>query len=181
MLELAVVVRIWGDIVISTGQRVCESIDVAIAKKVPSLIISLDTKGGLVSSKDMIVDAIERARQTGIRVEGLVLGDAMSAGFSILQACTVRHARPNAQLMFHSPGPGTRSVPRAFVSKQAKSDCLIFDYDIEHQIWLYDFAGRCGQPIEQIAEWNDSEREFTAQEALDLNFIDQIVVGPRIG
>ena len=44
-----------------------------------------------------------------------------------------------------------------------------------HNLFLDELSKRTKLPRETLAGWSNEERHFTAQEALEFNFIDQII------
>lgn len=97
---------------LSVPQRILE----ASAEGTKPVHLFINSPGGSVVLGNMIVQALNTARAKGSL---LVCGTgvlAASMGFSILAACDIRYALPNARLLFHPPrinaGGGTVVTPK---------------------------------------------------------------------
>lgn len=126
--------------------------------------LHIDSGGGDVNVARHLGDTIRAVRAP---VFGLVTGMAASAAFTLLQMCDRRIAYPNARLLFHS------------VSSKVEIDGSDLRYRIAHARLLHrknieELAKRSGQPIPAIRRWSRMERMFSAQEALELGFLDAI-------
>ncbi len=67
----------------------------------PSVVLTIDSVGGEMRAMQALSALIHSAEATGTRVICVVEGDAMSAGFYLLQQCSERIARPDSKLMWH--------------------------------------------------------------------------------
>lgn len=137
--------------------------------KLPIELI-IDCDGGSLRVASFIEDAI---RFCDAPVHGIVTGAAFSAAFHILQACDRRLAYPKSTLMFHSSRINNLPVNHPDFDEICQSS------KVKNEKYYSLFASLSNQPITTIREWSRLEKEFTAQEALELNFIDEILVPPN--
>lgn len=134
------------------------------------ITLLIDTMGGNTDLSLSICDAIEHSVA---EVTGLVVADAQSAGFRILQSCPRRLAYPHARFRLHAPA-----------SANLRIDSKEWDYALKHIKGLHEeqlrvCAKRSGQSIRFCREWSIRDKRFGAAEALKLGFIDGITRPPR--
>ncbi len=126
----------------------------------------IDSGGGSVVHGRWIADVI---RHSVAPVHAIIIGEACSMAFWILQNCQRRICYPHARVMFH--GYRVNNSPRV--------DQPNFQGHIDNvQRWFLEDLNfvirRTRQPIEQWREWCQNEKFFEPQEALELNIIDEI-------
>ena len=68
--------------------------------------IFFNTPGGQVAAGLAIIDAIHWAQGEGMKITGIVAGNAWSMGAVVLQACNPRLVMPHATLMVHGMSGG---------------------------------------------------------------------------
>ncbi len=130
----------------------------------------IDSDGGLTRRCNAIIGAIRQLKGYGVTINGVVVGKAYSAAFIILQECETRKATPLADLMFHAPAKlrlGGEGEP-SFVDER----------NFQHPMYLEQIrilSERSGLPEATLQEWSAQERHFSAEEALQNRFIDEIV------
>lgn len=129
------------------------------------ITLMIDSGGGNIRFTEMIVDA---ARCSRAPVNALVVGEACSAAFYILQNCERRISYPRASFMLH----GVRF-------DMARIDNPNFSRNLEdgrryHKEMLECTARRSGHSLKECARWSRQERSFLAPEALKLGLIDEI-------
>lgn len=140
-----------------------------ICRNPTDLEFQINSEGGITRRCNAILGMTQYLKDRQFNVNGLVIGDAHSAAFIILQTCTSRKALPTANLMFHAPAIlrfGRGGEP-PFVDDRNPNHPM-------HRSFLEELAKRTKLPIETLEQWGNEERHFTAQEALEFNFIDQI-------
>lgn len=135
--------------------------------------IVIDSGGGSGWEMEGVLREIQALREDSIAVVGTVVGEAFSAAFVILQACSRREAVAAAKLMFHPPDV---SMPAAGYSMGGES--AVDPEDPRYVDFLTALSARTEIPTARLGEWGAAERYFTAQEALQYGFIDQIVEIP---
>ncbi|QBI52040.1 ClpP family protease [Streptomonospora litoralis] len=103
-------------------------------------------------------------------VATLVMGFAGSMGQFLLCAGTAgkRYSLPNARIMMHQPSGGVGGTA-ADIAIQA--DNLAYTKKTLQEL----IARHSGQPVERIVEDQRRDRWFTAEEAKDYGFVDQVV------
>ena len=135
-----------------------------------SIKFQLDSRGGTASHTLTMYDTLVHSEAP---VNGLIIGKAHSGAFIISQAFKRRVALPHATFMIHGPSlDGLRSDDKDLAGK------IQFRKDI-HTEMLNIVARRTGQPVRKLRAWSKEERVFTAKEALELNFIDEIAEPPK--
>jgi ATP-dependent protease ClpP protease subunit len=127
----------------------------------------IDSIGGFTDAEVGLVDAIGVSQAP---VHGVVIRVAFSAAFGLLQACRVRKAYPHAMLMFHAP----RLKEIVIDNEEKFSEDICFFRQL-HDEQIEGYSKRSGQSKENWTEWSKKEKRFTAQEALALKIIDEIV------
>jgi len=127
----------------------------------------INSPGGSVSAGLAIYDTM---RLIPNDVSTLALGTALSMGQFLLSAGTPgkRYALPHSRVLMHqgSAGIGGTAV-----------DIEIQAENLEHtkNVLMSLIAEHTGQPVEKIEADSRRDRWFTAQEALEYGFVDQIL------
>lgn len=141
-----------------------------ICRNPTDLELYINSEGGITRRCNAILGMIQYLRNRNLNVSGLVTGDAHSAAFIILQACTSRKSLPTANFMFHAPAVlrfGREGEP-LFVDDRNPNHPM-------HHLFLDELAKRTKLPKTMLENWSAEERYFSAEEALEFHFIDQIV------
>lgn len=141
----------------------------SLAADDPSADIALwiHSPGGSISSMLAIRDVM---RLIPCEVSTLVLGIACSAGQFLLSAGAKgrRYALPHARVLMHQ---GSAGIGGTAVEIEVQADNLRWTRDTVLGI----IASDTGQPVERIFEDSLHDHWYTADEARDYGFIDQIV------
>jgi ATP-dependent Clp protease protease subunit len=142
---------------------------IALATEDPKTDIALwiHSPGGSVPSMLAIRDVI---RLIPCDVATLVLGIAYSAGQFLLSGGTPgkRRAMPHARVLMHQ---GSAGIAGSAVDVELQANDLRHTRDTVLGL----IAEDTGQPIERVFEDSLHDRWYTAREALDYGFIDEIV------
>jgi ATP-dependent Clp protease protease subunit len=103
-------------------------------------------------------------------VSTIVMGLAASMGQFLLSAGTPgkRYALPHARIMMHQPSAGVGGT-ESDIAIQAQ----LFRKHKQEMAEL--IAEHTGQPLEKIVTDSDRDRWFTAAEALEYGFVDQVI------
>ena len=120
-------------------------------------IFFIDSNGGDANSAFKIGNKILE----GYQVKAYVLAGAFSAAFIILQCCKIRIANRTAKFLLHFPKYANGSTDFA----QLKG----------HYVFLKYLSNRTGHSIRFLWEHCRKDSDITAEEALKLNFIDEII------
>ncbi len=139
------------------------------------LIIS--SQGGEMSAGIEVIRAINDCRKAGIKINGIVRGQAMSMAFHILQECDYRAMGPADLLMAHGLTTGMMGDIRSIEAEMKILGC-----------WKNYMAGRAqarvastkpDSPAASMDYWNKIKDDntpvyFLAEEALELGLVDVI-------
>jgi ATP-dependent Clp protease protease subunit len=131
----------------------------------------INSPGGSVYSGMAIYDTMQLVSND---VATVAMGMAASMGQLLLCAGAKgkRYALPHARIMMHQPsgGIGGTAADIAIQAEQMLYTKRMFQERV---------AFHTGQAQEQIEADSDRDRWFTAQEAKDYGFIDQVITGAR--
>jgi ATP-dependent Clp protease protease subunit len=131
------------------------------------IYLYVNSPGGSITAGFAIYDTMNFVQAD---VATVALGFAASMGQFILSsgAPGKRYALPNASVVMHQPHGGFGGTA-ADIQTQAKQ-ILYFKRRMAELT-----AEQTGKPIEQIVADGDRDAWYTAQEALDYGFVDQII------
>jgi ATP-dependent Clp protease, protease subunit len=127
----------------------------------------IHSPGGSVPSMLAIRDAM---RLVPCEVSTLALGLACSAGQFLLSAGSKgkRFALPHARILMHQ---GSSGIGGSAVEIEVQADDLRYTVDTVLSI----IAADTGQPLERVFEDSRHDHWYTAEQAREYGFIDQIV------
>ena len=128
----------------------------------------INSPGGSVTDGLAIYDTMQ---YVGCDVRTICLGMAASMGQFLLCAGAPgkRFALPHCRILMHQPHTGTMQGQASDIAIQAEQIVYMKRMLAER------VAFHTGQPIERIEADSDRDRWFTAEEALDYGFIDQVI------
>ena len=154
------------------ANRICAQL-LLLAAEDPErdIVLYINSPGGSVYSGMAIYDTMQFVDND---VATVAMGMAASMGQLLLCAGAKgkRYALPHARIMMHQPsgGIGGTAADIAIQAEQMLYTKRMFQERVAHHT---------GQPPEQIEADSDRDRWFTAQEAKDYGFIDQVITGAR--
>ena len=127
----------------------------------------INSPGGSVSAGLAIYDTMQ---YVSCDVSTVCVGMAASMGQFLLSAGTKgkRYALPHSRIMMHQPS-GQVQGQAADIAIQAEQFAYLKKMMAERT------AFHTGQPVERILEDSDRDRWFTAEEAAEYGFIDQVI------
>lgn len=127
----------------------------------------INSPGGSVSAGLAIYDTMQ---YVSCDVSTVCVGMAASMGQFLLSAGTKgkRYALPHSRIMMHQPS-GQVQGQAADIAIQAEQFAYLKKMMAERT------AHHTGQPVERILEDSDRDRWFTAEEAAEYGFIDQVI------
>jgi ATP-dependent Clp protease protease subunit len=127
----------------------------------------INSPGGSVTAGMAIFDTMQLVE---CDVATFALGFAASMGQFLLSAGTrgKRYALPHARILMHQPSAGIGGTA-SDIAIQAEQ------YKLTKREMAELTAEHTGQPVEQIERDSDRDRWFTAQEALEYGFVDQVL------
>jgi len=150
------------------ANRICaELVLLASEDAKRDISIYINSPGGSVYAGMAIYDMMQYVPND---VATYAMGMAASMGQFLLTAGTAgkRYALPHAQILMHQPSGGiggTASDIRIQAEQMLYIKRTLFERTAYHT----------GRPIEQIEEDADRDRWFTAEEAKEYGFVDQVI------
>ena len=150
------------------GNRICAQLLLLAAEDDERDInLYINSPGGSVSAGMAIYDTMQFIAND---VSTVAMGMAASMGQLLLCAGTrgKRYALPHARIMMHQPSGGIGGTA-ADIAIQAEQMLYVKKTMAER------IAFHTGQSIEQIETDSDRDRWFTAAEAKDYGFVDQVI------
>jgi len=154
------------------ANRICAQL-LLLAAEDPErdIVLYINSPGGSVYSGMAIYDTMQFVDND---VATVAMGMAASMGQLLLCAGAKgkRYALPHARIMMHQPsgGIGGTAADIAIQAEQMLYTKRMFQERV---------AFHTGQNQDQIEADSDRDRWFTAQEAKDYGFIDQVITGAR--
>jgi ATP-dependent Clp protease, protease subunit len=151
-----------------TANRICaELVLLASEDEKRDISIYINSPGGSVYAGMAIYDMMQYVPND---VATYAMGMAASMGQFLLTAGAPgkRYALPHAQILMHQPSGGiggTASDIRIQAEQMLYIKRTLFERTAYHT----------GQPIEQIEKDADRDRWFTAEEAKEYGFVDQVI------
>ena len=129
----------------------------------------INSPGGSVTAGMAIYDTMQFIE---CDVATFALGLAASMGQFLLSAGArgKRYALPHARILMHQPSAGIGGTA-SDIAIQAEQ------YKLTKREMAELIAQQTGQTVEQVERDSDRDRWFTARQALDYGFIDQVVSG----
>ncbi|EOR70678.1 ATP-dependent Clp protease proteolytic subunit [Thermobifida fusca] len=131
------------------------------------ITLYINSPGGSVTAGMAIYDVMQYI-PNDVRTVGI--GLAASMGQMLLCAGTrgKRYALPHTRIMMHQPSGGIGGTASDI---RILADQLLY----VKKMFLERISLHTGQPVEQIEKDADRDRWFTAQEALEYGFIDEVL------
>lgn len=135
------------------------------------IFLHINSPGGSVDSGMAIYDTMNYIPND---VATVAMGLAASMGQFLLCAGTAgkRYALPHARIMMHQPSGGMGGSA-SDIRIQAEQSLHI------KRVMQELIAEHTGQTVEQIGIDSDRDRWFTAEQAKDYGFIDQVITSAR--
>jgi ATP-dependent Clp protease protease subunit len=136
------------------------------------IAVYINSPGGSVTAGLAIYDTMQ---YVPCDVSTVCLGLAASMGQFLLCAGAPgkRYALPHSRVMMHQP-LGQFQGQAADIAIQAEQIIYMKRMMAER------IAFHTGQPVERIEEDSDRDRWFTAEEAKDYGFVDQVIQSTRV-
>jgi len=131
------------------------------------IYLYINSPGGSVTAGMAIYDTMQYVEND---VATVAMGLAASMGQFLLAAGAAgkRYALPHSRIMMHQPSGGIGGTA-SDIAIQAEQMLYVKKTMAER------IAFHTGQPVEQIERDSDRDRWFTAEEARDYGFVDQVV------
>ena len=125
----------------------------------------INSPGGVITSGMAILDTMQYVTAP---IHTYCIGQAASMGAILLAMGDKRYSLPRARVMIHQPLGGARGQA-SDIEIQAR-EILRIKKDLNQMI-----ADRCGMSLEEIDKATDRDNFLSAEEALKMNLIDEIV------
>jgi ATP-dependent Clp protease protease subunit len=135
------------------------------------IYLYINSPGGSVSAGMAIYDTMQYVRND---VATLAMGLAASMGQFLLCAGAEgkRYALPHARIMMHQPSGGLGGTASDI---KIQAEQMIYTKKKMAEL----IAQHTGQTVEQVDKDSDRDRWFTAQEAKEYGFVDDVVRSAR--
>lgn len=155
--------RLGGRISPKTELAIIESLAYFSVQHHPFLTLFISSKGG---SMECALRLFELLKSSSKQVVGIVEDEAYSMAAIVLQGCFRRKARKGAHLLFHNVRPAEHAIPSDELDEKRKKG----------QEAIYKIlSDRSGKTIEEVAAICRKDKKMSAEEALELGFIDEII------
>lgn len=128
--------------------------------------IYVNSPGGDLVEGFSILSVLNRAAQR-MHITVVVDGEAASAASMIAMAAHKVVMAPYATLMIHNGW--TVTMGNAAALRKAAADLELLSNNMRDV-----YVGRCGKSVEQVQAWMDSETRFSAAQAVEHGFADEI-------
>lgn len=163
-------IPVFGEFCPELEEIVVECILLAFRKGRKEITLLINSNGGRNDCFNGIKAAMT---MTKIKFTGLVMSRASSNGFRLLQHCQKRQAIRNALIMMHW---GQISFNNQELAAIMAGETWPLDLIREiKETTLTEVCQRTGIGHDKLVEYSLYERFFTAQQAKDINFIDEVV------
>lgn len=141
-------------------------LDAFLTENPGPVVVVINSPGGVASEGAAMVAAIERHGAATVLIEGVA---ASAASLAAMGAHTIRMHR-DAFLMIHDPAMFTFGAADEHTRAAATLDKLAGQY-------ARTYARATGHPVERVRAWMKAETWLDAEEALSLNFCDEVTGG----
>jgi len=163
-------IPVFGKFCPELEEVVVESIFQAKKQGKKKVTLLINSNGGQNDSFTAIKSAMVISE---MEFTGFVMSRARSNGFRLLQHCHNRLAVRNAELMFHW---GQSSLGNSEIASLMDGQTWATDHIVtQRKAMAQEVHERTGVPLNKLYELARYDRMLTAQEGMELNFIDEIV------
>lgn len=170
LLEIGYI-PVYGIFCEELKEVIVECINKAMKEGKKEVTLLIDSGGGADSCFNSIKGAMTI---TNIKFIGLVTGRAASNAFRLLQHCDERKAIRNATLLFHW---GSVSFYNNELHAIMTGETWpIDDYVKYRQATLREVHERTGTSEDDLMKYAGQERNFLAESAKEMNWIDEVIV-----
>jgi ATP-dependent protease ClpP protease subunit len=137
---------------------------------IDSVLFVIDSPGGQINNAVSIVNTLHLYQ---IPADAIVTGTASSSAFMLLQVCRRRIAYPTATFCMHW---GQYTLDNTALAACMNGDNWPLEAMRTYLMQMYAIdKSRVNIPEEQLIKMMNEERIFTASQALDMGFIDEII------
>lgn len=133
------------------------------------ITINVTSDGGFADDGLHIYDYINQIKKThGIKVNVNVVGSARSAATPLLAAADKSTITPNGKILLHRPYGGIQGDFETFENKSKELKDITLQY-------ANIYAEKTNKSVDYIMDLMAKDIDLTAQEAVDLGIVDEIV------
>ena len=154
-----------------TGARIAAALMTMDAEGDDSVELRITSPSGSIDAAFSLIDTIDLL---GVPVRGLALGRVAGPAAFVLALCPLRQAAPSATIQFREPDFSHSGRPDELLRATA-SDQQRLDHLVERLVAV------SGRPRDEIAADVRRGRIFTAVDALEAGFVDELAVPPKVG
>lgn len=165
MIERKNEIMIYGEITVETANLLQKEIDALVANGAKKILFKINSEGGSVVAGLQMYDSITALND--IETECLILGVCGSAATYAALACDKVTIQPNATFMVHLCEGGLYGT-----IEEIQNDLVFFE-NLQNQV-LAIYAVKTGRTTDEIYEEIHSPKYYTAEQALSLNWVDEI-------
>lgn len=141
-------------------------LDAFLTENPGPVVVVINSPGGIASEGAAMVAVLERHGAVTALIEGVA---ASAASLAAMGAHTIRMHR-DAFLMIHDPAMFTFGAADEHRQTAEVLEAMA-------RIYAASYARATGHPVERVRAWMKAETWMTAEEALSLNFCDEITGG----
>lgn len=168
-------IPVYGEFCPELDEVITECIFIAQKHGMKEVTLLINSNGG---QSDCFTSIRAAMFQSGISFTGLVMARARSNGFRILQVCKTRKALANSEIMFHW---GQYRLENSEIAAIMEGHTWVLEHVRRtRSTILSEVSARTGISIVDLQQYALFERNFTAEEALGVGFIDDVVVDPPV-
>ncbi len=168
-------IPVYGDFCVELEEVVTECIFLAQKQGMKSVTLLINSNGG---QNDCFTAIRAAMLQSGIEFTGFVMARARSNGFRVLQVCKIRKALSNSELMFHW---GQYRLENNELSAIMEGHDWVLEHVRSGRLtMIQEVSDRTGVSVDDLRQYALFERNFSAEEALKVKFVDEVVKDPPI-
>ncbi len=156
------------------AKQVKNSCEAAVELGLGYVMFVIDSQGGSTTTLQRFVSYMEMFRPNpDFKFVGFVSVDAHSAAFELLQYCDWRVAHAGASLWGHYGKASISNADQVKLYENSKDSLAYEKARIKETLRAY--SKRSGLSEKQVHQFLKNDLPVTAQQALELGFIDEIV------
>lgn len=142
------------------------ALDTSLTENPGPVVVTINSPGGTASEGAAMLAAMERHGNIAVQIEGVA---ASAASLAAMGGRTIRMHR-DAFLMIHDPAALAWGNAEAHTRTAEVLDAMA-------RVYAASYARASGHPIDRVRAWMRAETWLSAEEALSLNFIDEVTGG----
>lgn len=160
--------QVAGDLGDETGSRLAAALMTMDAEGDEAIELRLTSSGGSMDAAFSLIDTIDLL---GVPVRATAVGAVFGPAAFVLALCPLRRAAPSARIRLAEPTFSEQGRAQDLVAAAAAARARLDE--VTRRV-----AAASGRTLEEIESATRTGRTFTAEEALALGLIDEIVTAP---